>query len=70
MAHGAAGIHLDVKHPLRYDSTVAGSRDARILNRMLQIKENSGQIPWIAFVHKHRASPQQVAMSFQNEIER
>jgi hypothetical protein len=65
MAHVAGGIHLDVKHPLRYDSTVAGSRNARILNRMLQIKEDSGQIPWIAFVHEHRTSPQQVAMPFQ-----
>ena len=69
VAGSAGGIHLDVQHPLGDDAPLAGSREAGVLDGVLQVEEHARGGAWVALVDQHRAAAQQVAVALQGEVD-
>src|SRR5271155_774592 len=67
---GSGPIHLDIKHALGDDTSVSRPGNARVLDRMLEIEQHPRCGPGIALIDEHRPSPQQIAMTFNDEVER
>src|SRR6266498_3498547 len=65
----SGGIQLHVQHLLGNDPALSSSRETRILNRMLQIKQHAWRVARIAFVHQHGTTAQKIAVPFQGKIE-
>src|SRR5437660_381122 len=63
------GVQLHVQHLLGNHAALAGPRETRILNGMLQIEQHSWRVAGIAFVHQHGTTAQEIAVTFQGEIE-
>ena len=69
MTRVPGGVELDVEHLLGDDPALARSRETRILNGVLQVKQHARRVARIALVHQHRAAAQEIAVTFQGEIE-
>ena len=62
-------VDLNVEHSLGYDPPVPTSRDARVLNCMFEKEQDAWAQPGIAVVDQGRSSAQQIAVSFQREVD-
>src|SRR5262249_47088196 len=64
----AGGVYLNVQHPLGNYPALACARNASVLHSMLQVKEHARLITRIAVIDEHSATPQQVTMAFERQI--
>src|SRR5207247_9090800 len=62
-------IQLDIQHLLGNHAALPCPRKTRILNGMLQIEQYPWRIAGIALIHQDGAAAQQIAITFQCEIE-
>ena len=68
---GDAGrIHLDVEHPLGDNPAVPRPGRAGILDSVLKIEQHPRLGSCVALVDEHCPSTQQIAMAFDDEVER
>jgi hypothetical protein len=68
MVRGAISIKLDVEHAFRDDAPITRYREARILDRMLDIEEYARPGAVITLVHQHRAALQKIAVALEGEV--
>ena len=69
MARHAVVVELDVEHPLRDDTPIAGTGDAGVLQGVLDGEEHTGRRAMVALVDEDRAALQQVAVTFQDQVD-
>ena len=69
VAGRAVGVELDVEHPLGDDPALARSREARVLDRVLDVEQHARLGPGVALVDQHRAALEQVAVAFEGEVD-
>ena len=69
MARHAVVVELDVEHPLRDDAPIAGTGDADVLQGVLDGEEHTGRCARVALVDEDRAALQQVAVTFQDQVD-
>ena len=69
MARGAIGVELHIEHPFGDDAAFTGSREARILNRMLEIEQHTRPGAGITFIHQHSAALQKIAVALKGEVD-
>ena len=70
MAAVARGIHLHVQHAAGDDAPFTAARDACILDRVLEVEQHAGHVPWVAGIHEHRSAVEEIAMTLEREVER
>ena len=63
-------VQLDVKHLLRDGTPVAVLQQARILDGVLHVKQDSRHGAGIALVHKDGTAAKQIAVTVEREVER
>src|SRR5471030_889125 len=66
----ACGIQLHVEHLLGNRAPVTILQNARVLDSVLHVKEDARRGTGIALIYKHRATPQEVAMAVESQIQR
>ena len=69
MARHAVRIELYVEHALGDDPAIPRARQARILDGVLQIEKHARLAAVATLVDQHRAPFQQVAVSFQRQVD-
>ena len=68
-ARRPVGVELDVEHPPGNDAALARAREARVLDRVLDVEQHARPGPGVALVHQHRAALEQVAVAFEGEVD-
>ena len=63
-------VHLDVEHLLRDGPPVAVLGDARVLDGVLQVKEDARRLAHVPLVHQYRPPAEQLTVAFQRQVER
>jgi hypothetical protein len=69
MTGARAGVHFDIEHALRHDPTLAGAGEAGVLDGMFQVEQHTRLHSGIAFINQHAAAFQQIAMTFQRQVD-
>ena len=65
----AIRIKLHVEHALGDDPAIPRTGQARILDGMLEIEEHAGLVAFVALVYQHGAPFQEIAVSFQRQVD-
>jgi hypothetical protein len=66
----ARSVELDVQHPLRNDTSIAGTSRDRILNRVFEVEHNARRQSKISFVNEDGSTAQQVPVTLEGQIDR
>lgn len=69
VAGSSGGIHFDVEHALRDDPALACTRDAGVLDGMLEVEEDAWRGPRVALVHEDAAPLEEIAIPLEGEVD-
>ena len=69
MPRGTGRIDLDVEDAFGNDPPVPGSRNAGVLNGVLEIEEHARLIAGVRVIDQHRTAAKQIAVSLEGDVD-